>query len=724
MKVWMTAQEFADLAAAGILPDMPTTKAGMLKMIRREDWDDRRGLARPRQGRAGGGGNEYHVDNLPLSSRVALAARHIRIEPEDLRPPISEGGRLSARARQTRDARLVLLKLADRFRREQHLSIAAADGLFSDLFNASSIELPAWVTASVRRLSARSLARWRAARQDGPDRLGFDPAAARRGTGQLDRALEGRVKTFVLAAVAKMPLLSAKRLRETLDTRFSAEIASGAFSLPPLRTLQATLANWRAEYRNELMLLTDPDGYRSKVEFSVTGVIRAERLNQIWMIDASPADVMLHEGRHSIYLTVDVLARRTKIIATPTPRAAAVGLMIRKCLIAWGVPEEVLTDNGSDFVATATQRLFAALGIEAGRSQKYDPKSHGKGLVERPIGTFQRDCAGLPGFIGHSVADRKKLEGRKAFAQRLGADEKELFGVDMSLADFQAWCDDWTDTIYATDEHDGLGGRTPVEVAAGWTGKIRRIDNLAALDVLLAPVPGKDGIRTVTKTGVRIGNAHYLPDTVMPGATVFCRHDPADMGRILLFEPDGETYLGQAICPELAGLNPAETIARVKAMQKAFVDERVKPIRAAMKKIGPRDVADAMRRAGEKRAGNLIPFPRPAESHSTPALAAAADAVAPARPMMSERAAELHAEMMRAVAPDISPRGVENSNLTRLPETREQRFRRALDLEGRLAAGDELRSEELLWLGGYRDGSEYRAMRALVDEYGVEAMRL
>lgn len=712
MKIWLTTRELAELA----LPGFPATRQGWDLKIRADGWPLQPQLARSRAGREGGGGLEYHIDNLPLSARIALAARHFRVEPEDLRPPESEGDTLSARARTVRDARLVLLALADRFRREQQLSTAAADDLFCALFNARSIALPAWITRTVTSASARTLARWRARRAEGST-LGHDAAAARRGTGKLEVAADGQVKVFVLAAIAKMPFLSAKDIREAVADKFG-----GDFNPPPLRTFQQVLKVWRADYRNELMLLTDPDGYRSKVEYSATGVIRAERLNQIWMIDASPADVMLKQGRHSIYLTVDVAARRVKVLATPTPRAAAVGLMMRKCLIAWGVPETVLTDNGSDFVASATQRLIGALGIEAERSQRYDPKSRGKGLVERPIGTFQRDLACLPGFVGHSVADRKRLEGRKAFAQRLGSDEKELFGVDMDLGEFQAWCDTWSDTIYASTPHEGLGGLTPIAAAAKIPGTVRHIGDLAALDILLAPAPGKDGLRTVTKTGVRIGGAHYLPDAVMPGTSVFCRMDPADLGRVLLFEPDGETYLGTAICAELAGLDPVETIARVKAAQKAHVEGRLKDIRREMRRIGPRQIADARRREGEKRAGKLLAFPRATLNHSTPALAAAGDAAAAPRPAaLSGAAARLHAQMQDEIQGSGQQCGA-SSGVTRLPETREQRFRRACEIEERLAGGGTAPAADLIWLGGYRQGSEYRAMRSLADDFGVEAI--
>ena len=719
MKLWLTAQEFAELAADGALPGLPATKRGMNELIRREAWDGRPTLCRERRGREGGGGLEYHIDNLPLPLRLAYAGRFVRVVAEDLHPAITDADGLTAKGRTVRDARLVVVRLADRFRHDGALSIVAADTLFSDLFNAGSIDVPAFVTGEIGKLSARTLARWRSIRdRAGTDALGYDAAAMRKGTGALDRALGGKVRTAVLAAIAKKPFISAKDVEAFIIDNFGTE-----FPVPPLRTIQQTIKTWKVQYRNELLLLTDPDRYRSAVEFSAVNATRADRLNELWQIDASPADVMLKQGRHSVYLAIDIFSRRTKVLVTPTPRAAGVGLLMRKCILAWGVPEIVNTDNGSDFIAHATKRLLAALRIEVKLSAPFEPRS--KGNVERAIGTFQRSLAGLPGFIGHSVADRKVIENRKAFSKRIGADPAELFEVDMDLAEFQAWCDDWSDKIYATTPHEGLGGRTPFQAAAAYAGEVRRIASEAALDVLLAPAPGKDGLRTVTKTGIRIGGSHYLTRAAMPGTTVFCRMDPADLGRILLFEPDGEIFIGEAHCPELAGLDPVETIARVKAAQKAFMDERVRPIRAEMKKIGPRAIADAVRRQGEKRAAKLIAFPQRRETHSTPALDAARAALRKneAAPLPAE-AAKLHAELLQEAAPSALPAvSPARGEITRLPETREQRFRRALDIERRMAAGDEVAERDLLWLGGYRAGAEYQALRQVFDEFG-EAMSL
>lgn len=70
---WFSA---AELAEAG-LPGVPSTKRGVLKMVRRFGWmgaTDAAGMkqARKRQGR--GGGVEFHVSLLPEAARVRLAA--------------------------------------------------------------------------------------------------------------------------------------------------------------------------------------------------------------------------------------------------------------------------------------------------------------------------------------------------------------------------------------------------------------------------------------------------------------------------------------------------------------------------------------------------------------------------------------------------------------------------------------------------------------------------
>lgn len=51
-------------------------------------------------------------------------------------------------------------------------------------------------------------------------------------------------------------------------------------------------------------------------------------------------------------------------------------------------------------------------------------------------------------------------------------------------------------------------------------------------------------------------------------------------------------------------------------------------------------------------------------------------------------------------------------------QTAQIRFRRALDLDARIAAGETPPVDEVLWLGGYKAGSEYRMQRQMYDDFG------
>lgn len=730
MKQWLTAREIADEA----LPDLPSTKRGVNELAERERWNDNPALARERSGR--GGGAEYHIHLLPILAQIAYAQKHMAVgAPEDSAEAASEDA-LSGRARQQRDARLAIVTAFQRFSRGLQLGHASRLQIFTDKYNAGSISVEDWVRSTIPTISKRSLMRWRSARRDGrSDRLGFDRGASRKGTGVLEQANDGQVRSFILGLIAQQPHLSAEQVRTQCRDTFGDTIkvvsrgVERRIAMPPTRTFQHTLKQLKTGHQVELTKLTNPDLYRSTLAPAGRGALRHIRdPNQLWQIDASPVDALCSDGRHSIYGCIDIATRRTVWQVSRTPRASAVALLIRKAILAWGTPDVIKTDNGTDFVARDTQRLFVSLDIEAEVSDAYQPQQ--KGHVERVIGTFQRDCAALlPGFVGHSVADRKAIESRKSFADRLGESEAETFGVSLSGAELQGLVDRWAAEIYQHRPHEGLGRRTPHDVAAASLRPRRDVDE-RALDLLLMPVAGGNGRRRVTKFGIRIDHHHYQTPTILPGTDVFVRMDPNDLGRAFAFEPDGCTYLGEAICPELAGVSAAALTRATKEMHAEILKEKTRDIRAEMKRIakGPAliekalNVAakDAARRAAEQ--ANIIPLPQRSVEHSTPQIAAALDAMAPrkATTALDERAAELHREMLAEQAATVPKATV---TPLRKEETQHHRFRRALDIERRIAAGEPVAPEEAVWLGGYQSGPEYRALRSMFDEFG-EAMSL
>ncbi len=728
MQVWFTTQEIADFAAIGMLPGMPATKMGITKTADRERWQDHRALARRRSGREGGGGFEYHLDLLPLPARLTYVAKSFRIDPADLIAPLVDDGTMSARARAARDARLVAVRLADAFRRSTGLGARSADDYFCRLFNAGSIEVPEWLQEAAGSLSPRTLARWRSAAREDTARLGFDPATARKGTGLLDTANDGAVKNFVFGLIAKQPHLSAKNVRIQCRAEFGDEIVDRHGELKPMplvRDFQRLVKALKAEHEVALTKLTNPDKYRSHFALSGTNAFAwVTEANQLWQIDASPVDVLCLDGRHSLYMCLDLAPRRIVITTSKTPRASAVGLMTRKAILKWGAPKGIKTDNGSDFVAKETDRLFRALGVDVQRSQKYTPQE--KGHVERVIKTFQHDAGPLlPGFIGHDVADRKAIESRKSFADRLGCDDADAFAVQLTAAELQRYIDEWVEYSYSHDEHAGLGGLTPAQAADASAATMRRVDE-RALDVLLMPLAGGGGIRTVSKRGLKIDHHYYQAPELLPGTRVLVRMDPMDAGRARAFSVDGDIYLAEAICYELAGLNPAERLKIDRAKREAKIAEVTGPARAAVRhldgtalidrhlEVRKRDAA-----AREAERSNVIRLPRREEVHTTPQIEAAAEST---RPMpvapQNERAAEIHRQLLDDIsAPMLRQRAAPANPVNEAYE----RYRRALQLEQLQASGAALGESDARWLAGYREGPEYAALSSMRESFG-EAM--
>lgn len=712
MKVWLSASEIAALE----LPGLPATKRGIQFVADRYGWNAHPEFARQRAGR--GGGLEYHIHILPPDARADYVARHVEmveLPASVAREAASEPGadHLSGPASEARDARLALLVLADRTAADGKLSRKIADRHFADLYNAGRVEVAAWIKAEVKSLTPRTLARWRAARAAGRTaKLAVDRAAARRGTGVLDRANGGEVKTFLLALLAKQPQLTAHHLHALARDRFpTIALADRSITFPPVRTLQHALKAWRVAYRNELAMVRDPDGFKGRIRFAARVANPAERLNEVWQIDASPADVLLVDGRYSIYACVDIWSRRMIGLVTKTPRASAVGLLIRKTIKAWGIPERIKTDNGSDFVARETVRLFAALGIEHETAAPFSPEQ--KGHVERAIGTLQRGLMRtLEGFIGHSVADRKVIEGRKGFARRLGETPEDMFEVALTAGELQQRIDEWCAVNYGHKAHAGLDGASPFARAASYAGPIRRIEDDRALDMLLMPVAGKDGRRVVTKTGIRIDGACYLGGFLDVGDEVHVRMDPADLGRAFVYDLDGVNYLGEVLCPELAGIDPAAAAAKVRAEQKKIMDERLADVRRQARAIKAKDIAPAIHRQALVDAGKLAEFPKRVIAHSTPELAAALDAVQgcdKSEPVHSPDVIALQAKLIAEERhPIVTP--------LRTEETAHHRWQRARAIEAAIAAGQHASDDDLLWLGGYRTGPEYRGFART---YGV-----
>lgn len=723
VKEWLTARELAHEA----LPDLPSNVTAMIRYAAREGWNDCLPWCRTRQGR--GGGLEYNIQILPTLARLDYERRHRRIEAPEAAPApdLVLGSGLSDRAARERDARLAIVATYEAFSAANRLTEASRTQIFVDRYNMGSQAVDGWIRDLIPHLSKRSLARWRAAKFLGrADRLAVDKSKARKGKGIVETANGGRLRTFVLALIAHQPLLTAAQVRTQCRAEFGDEVTDHAgrtVEMPPVRTFQLALKTLKTTEKVVLTKLADPDRYRSTMAPAGVGTYAWVRTpNTLWMIDASPVDALCVDGRWAIYACIDIATRRTIWYVARTPRAEAVAMLLRKAILEWGAPEKIKTDNGSDFKAIATQRLLAALGIEVEYSDPYSPQQ--KGHVERAIKTFQHDCAALlPGFVGHSVADRQRIEDRKGFAVRLGQDTADAFGVSLTGPQLAGYVDRWANQIYAHREHGGLDGETPALAAARSTAPIRTVDE-RALDILLMPAASKDGIRTITKFGVRIDGHHYVVHAALPGQTVLVRMDPTDAGRVLVFDAESGRYVDEGICPALRGISAATLLAAKREITSERLAAASKDARDEIKRLtqGPNLLQRALDVAA-RDIPNIVALPKREESHSTPEIAAALDVGRPAerRRLSDDEAVEL--ERMRAefeVQPDERARVVATAEIRSFPETPKHRFRRALDLEARVAAGQPIADPDASWLRSYRESAEYLSSQDLFRDFGAD----
>lgn len=403
----------------------------------------------------------------------------------------------------------------------------------------------------VRNVDAATLYRWR-------DRLKPSGAAGlggaygnRKGRGFIDS--NEALPDVILGALLNQPHITPKEVRQYLAA------AHPELNIVSVKSIDHFIKRYKADHLQGFMHATNPDAWKSKFQL-LCGSQHAniKRLNQVWEMDSTPGDWLLTDGRHMVLGVVDLYPRRLKFLVSKTSRAAAVCSLYRRAVLDWEVNEVTRTDNGADYVSGQFTLVLRELTVEHELCNPF--ASEQKGTIERHLQIMSDDLLDLlPEFIGHSVAERKVIEARKSFAQRVMT-PGEVVEVALTAAELQAKLDQWADHIYINDAHSGQGmdGQTPFERALRWTEPVRRIADEHALDVLLLAIAGT---RTLTKKGLRLDNYRYIHEALClhTGYEVFLRRDAADMGRLYVWAAEtGDSYAAgeficTAECPELTG---------------------------------------------------------------------------------------------------------------------------------------------------------------------------
>jgi hypothetical protein len=337
--------------------------------------------------------------------------------------------------------------------------------------------------------------------------------------------------------------------------------------------------------------------------------------------------------------------------------------------------------------------------------------------VERAFKTFLHSHVEvMAGYLGHSVADRKDIEARRSFADRLHKKLKtpgETVSMNISPEELQRVCDAWADNVYGNEAHSGLGGMTPNQRAADWRGRVFRVENERALDLLFMPVPGNDGIRTVSKKGLRITpdlhglklRGHYIGVDLaaLVGQRVLCCMDDDCPGRVYMYHPETDEYLGKAEHPGLMGWTGEqvrEVALAAARRQKAELAAAGKEWKEASRQANVANIANeilaaaAFRVGKEYRAGEEV-AKHVTVAHVTPALKQAKRALAgDFAPPSDEERARVEASVAHLMEP-AKPAGFV------VPENGQARVELWRELYDRHAAGGELDGEARRWFHSF-----------------------
>lgn len=665
MREWFPASELAELC----LPGLPKRQDNIARKATREGWKSRE-VPTP------GGGpmrREIHISSLPPETRDALETRLLesspgRIEAERIKlaarmeerarqarvqAGMAEAAKLQDEARRRMEARLEVVTWFREMQRDTGLPIYKVADTLVTLYNSRKIDgISAATYAEIGQVSVSSIKRWdRTLREHGASALAgrYGTRSKREYKSLIDT--DEDVRAVVLGVIKDNPHAKSRHVLRALRARFNAE------RVPSHRTVQRYIKDWSERNAQLKTYIKNPDAWRSLYRTAYgTASEQIIRLNQLWELDSTPADVMLKDGRHAIIGMIDVYTRQARLHVARTSSSAGIISLLRRTILEMGMPEAVGTDQGKDYLSKAVRRVLPALGIEHLEMPPFSPEK--KPFIERFFRTFSHDMVELlPGFIGHNVADRQAIEARRSFADRLmkGGDAIE---IEMDAEELQAFCDEWVRDVYAHEPHGGLNGRTPYQMAAGQS--VHKIENERALDLLLAPAPGGDGMRTVTKKGIRINGLHFIAPELgaYAGQQVLCLYDEADAGRVYVFGGADVDFLCIAECPDITGVSRQELAIEARKYQQRVLAEQKKELDAAARKASTGEIWREIMAAKREEASVMRRIDGPTASYTTDALDAASaaadarDAMDAPRELRRENAPEVEARIKRLEAAD------------------------------------------------------------------------
>ena len=274
------------------------------------------------------------------------------------------------------------------------------------------------------------------------------------------------------------------------------------------------------------------------MERSRTGVMS----NDIWCSDHHRIDVFVRNSTGHVirpWLTVFTDIRSTKIMSFIVREADPNATVVKKCLRLgiekFGVPKEILTDNGKDYKARDLSleyplSVMNVLGIGKITATPY----HGQAKpVERFFRTLEERFGKM--FYSYAGNDAKKRPEHMAKTLKKLEQDENIPTLEFYTAQLTRWVEEYNNTAH---HGKGMDGQTPNQVYYGKLEKKREVNDRNALRLLC----GKTVTRTVDRNGVRIFSQTYSNyDGCLVsyyGKKVMVTYDPDNIDSVFIFDMD------------------------------------------------------------------------------------------------------------------------------------------------------------------------------------------
>ncbi|MBZ8007879.1 DDE-type integrase/transposase/recombinase [Campylobacter sp. RM9334] len=351
-----------------------------------------------------------------------------------------------------------------------------------------------------------------------------------------------------------------------------------------VKTLQNYIENYKKEHLLEAVMVEQgEDKAKSYLQPAMgDSKARVSARNEIWQIDSSKLDMFViddegNEFRPDILSVVDVFSGRC--VATLADKSNGLSLirLLWKAISELGIPKKIKGDNGKDYLGSTFQHTLQKLNIAYENTPPYSGEK--KAMVERHFKTLQHSFISFaPGYIGHNLAKREKIEQRTAKKDRSAknaygkvkkTNQKHLLSFEEALNLLDKGVAKWN-----MQRHRVKSGVSRLDLWNSCTNTITKI----TYEYFLARA-GESIVKKVQKTGINLNKRTYISaDMPLVGTELLVCINIDNVSELYMYSKDAE-FIGIAYDKQIANISLEE----LKAHQKEFKQAQSK-VRKVIKK--------------------------------------------------------------------------------------------------------------------------------------------